>query len=292
MFALAYVVNVGTYWGAGLAFLAIDLMRPGWSSYFKCQPDKHVTMEMVKKCVKNIVTNQLSTNLITFVAVWPIAKNRLSFSAELPAFTELLWSLAAYAMITEVTFYYSHRMLHIPKLYKLCHKEHHEIKAPFAICALYFHPLEHVTSVLQAIIPALVCKSHLSIALLWICMATFNVLLHHCGYDFEPYWPDSLQPFFKSMTQQHDYHHYAFDKCFGVIGVLDWLHGTDAGFTEHYQKWEKAREKEAPKLAASKLASAKDSDASSSESNSDAAKKPEATNARKRASTPEPRKAI
>lgn len=239
IFSLSYVVFVATYWGIGLAFLAIDLLRPGWAAPFKCQPAKHVITADVKKCVINILKNQVTTYPLFFLLLWPVAKRRLSFSEQLPPFTELLWTVPAFALITEVTFYYGHRAFHIPALYKRFHKQHHEIRAPFAICAIYFHPVEHVQTVVDAVAPALLLKSHVSVCLLWIFLATANVLLHHCGYDFEPYWPDSLRPFFSSMTQQHDYHHYAFNKCYGVLGILDWIHGTDAGLEAHLDQWKK-----------------------------------------------------
>ena len=28
----------------------------------------------------------------------------------------------------------------------------------------------------------------------------------------------------------HDFHHSSFTNCFGVLGILDWLHGTDLEF--------------------------------------------------------------
>jgi len=246
LFALSYPAFVITYWVSGLTFLAIDLLQPHWVAYFKCQPKKHVNTAEIRKCVINIVTNQLTTYPIFFLMLWPIANWRFSFAKELPPFTTVLWSIPAYALVTEVMFYYGHRAAHIPALYKRFHKKHHEIKAPFGICAIYFHPVEHVQTVVEAIAPALVFGSHISVSLLWTVMATFTVVVHHCGYDFEPYWPDSLRPFFASMTQQHDYHHFAFDKCFGVLGILDWIHGTDIGLPEHLLKWENER---APKVA-------------------------------------------
>ena len=32
------------------------------------------------------------------------------------------------------------------------------------------------------------------------------------------------------MSQAHDYHHLKFNQCYGVLGILDYLHGTDKGF--------------------------------------------------------------
>lgn len=124
----------------------------------------------------------------------------------------------------------------MPALYKHIHKIHHEIKAPFGICAIYFHPVEHVQTAVQSIAPALVLGSHISLLILWVMLATFSIVHHHSGYDLQPWVLDSLPPW-KSMTHQHDYHHYAYNKCFGVIGVLDWLHGTDMGFLGHLDEW-------------------------------------------------------
>merc|ERR1719240_137343 len=102
-------------------------------------------------------------------------------------------------------FYWSHRAFHLPFLYKHIHKIHHEVKAPFGICALYFHPIEHIQAAFEGMAPALLLGSHISIYILWTFIATLAVLVHHNGYDWEPYVPDSIRPF-ASMTQQHDYH--------------------------------------------------------------------------------------
>jgi len=49
-------------------------------------------------------------------------------------------------LLREVTFYYSHRLLHHPILYKWIHKKHHNWISPVAISAAYCHPIEHVVS--------------------------------------------------------------------------------------------------------------------------------------------------
>ena len=46
----------------------------------------------------------------------------------------------------QVNFYYLHRLLHHPRLYASVHKMHHEYSAPFALMAIYCHPVELVRS--------------------------------------------------------------------------------------------------------------------------------------------------
>ena len=51
-------------------------------------------------------------------------------------------------------------------------------------------------------------------------MALMSTLNAHSGYHF---------PFFPS-PEAHDYHHLKFNQCYGILGILDYLHGTDTLF--------------------------------------------------------------
>lgn len=66
----------------------------------------------------------------------------------------------------------------------------------------------------------IICGSHLSIATVWYIAATINTINAHCGYHF-PMMPS---------PEGHDFHHSYFTNCYGVLGILDWLHGTDTEF--------------------------------------------------------------
>ncbi|CAG2183777.1 unnamed protein product, partial [Oppiella nova] len=74
----------------------------------------------------------------------------------------------------------------------------------------------------------LVLGSHTATAWLWFTLATLSTLNAHSGFHF---------PFFPS-PEAHDYHHLKFNQNFGVLGVLDRLHGTDSQFrkTKAYER--------------------------------------------------------
>mmetsp|Transcript_6733 Transcript_6733/g.13838 ORF Transcript_6733/g.13838 Transcript_6733/m.13838 type:complete len:243 (+) Transcript_6733:1-729(+) len=222
LFALAYVLFLAVYWGAGLLLVAVDLASPRWWPLRRFQPHRAVTPTMVVSIVRRVALAQATIYPACFLAAWPAVKWRVSFSPELPSRWDVVVALTVYAALTEILFYYGHRLLHWPPLYRRVHKIHHEHTAPIGLGALYFHWVEHLQTVFDAITPALMVGSHILLLYLWFFIATLSIVLHHSGYD----WPFDSVPGFGSMAYQHDNHHKHFNKNFGVVGVMDYLHGT------------------------------------------------------------------
>ena len=52
------------------------------------------------------------------------------------------------------------------------------------------------------------------------CVALVSTTISHSGYHL-PLLP---------APEFHDFHHLKFSSCYGVCGLLDYLHGTDAVF--------------------------------------------------------------
>merc|ERR1712200_34331 len=74
----------------------------------------------------------------------------------------------------------------------------------------------------------LLFASHVSVAWLWFTLALLNTLNSHSGYHLP----------FLSSSEAHDFHHLKFNQCYGVLGILDYLHGTDTMFrsSQAYQR--------------------------------------------------------
>uniref|UniRef100_A0A1Q3FKA3 Putative fatty acid hydroxylase domain-containing protein 2 n=1 Tax=Culex tarsalis TaxID=7177 RepID=A0A1Q3FKA3_CULTA len=213
------------YWTIGTAYTLLDVFnRPAFLRRYKVQPgtNEPVDRDRLFRVIRQVVFNQIFTGLPMLLGLyWVIEPQTVAGIRTLPTFPTVVWQLAVCIVIEEFGFYYSHRLLHDGRIYKYIHKQHHEWTAPIAITAIYCHPVEHVFSnLVPPFLGIFMLGSHVAVAWLWFTLVILSTLNAHSGYHL---------PFFPS-PEAHDFHHLKFNQCFGVLGVLDRLHGTDTLF--------------------------------------------------------------
>ncbi|XP_057631783.1 fatty acid hydroxylase domain-containing protein 2 isoform X2 [Chionomys nivalis] len=229
----AALVPALCFWGFNGLLLVVDTTgKPTFISRYRIQLGKNEPVDPVKlrQSIRTVVFNQTVISLPMLVIFYPFFKWRQDpCCQELPTFHWFLVELAFFTLVEEILFYYSHRLLHHPTLYKKIHKKHHEWTAPIGVISIYAHPIEHVVSnMLPVMVGPLAMGSHLSSITMWLSLALIITTISHCGYHL---------PFLPS-PEFHDYHHLKFNQCYGVLGVLDHLHGTDIIFkqTKAYER--------------------------------------------------------
>ncbi|XP_065885109.1 fatty acid hydroxylase domain-containing protein 2-like [Dysidea avara] len=219
----SFILSVSVFVLINLFYGMMDLTgRPAFLYKYKIQGE-HVDPERYKQAVMQVVVNIIIVNMPSAVLMYHGAVWRgVSFGYDgIPDLFTAVLQFIGILLIEEVCFYYSHRLFHLPFFYKNFHKRHHEWTAPVGVVSINAHPLEHaISNMAPVILGPLVVKAHLSLTWLWYTIAMLNTINAHCGYHI---------PFLMS-PEGHDFHHLKFNNNFGVIGLLDRLHGTDRAF--------------------------------------------------------------
>ncbi|MEW5742767.1 MAG: sterol desaturase family protein [Myxococcota bacterium] len=121
---------------------------------------------------------------------------------------EFLGWLAFLIAVHDTYFYWSHRLLHHPRVFPLVHALHHQSKNPSPFAALAFHPLEALAQVVWAVPLALWLPIPSAPWFAFAFAAMLVNVLGHCGV--EPY-PASWQrhPVMKwlNFATFHNGHH-------------------------------------------------------------------------------------
>nr|XP_060621505.1 fatty acid hydroxylase domain-containing protein 2 [Anolis sagrei ordinatus]XP_060621506.1 fatty acid hydroxylase domain-containing protein 2 [Anolis sagrei ordinatus]XP_060621507.1 fatty acid hydroxylase domain-containing protein 2 [Anolis sagrei ordinatus]XP_060621508.1 fatty acid hydroxylase domain-containing protein 2 [Anolis sagrei ordinatus]XP_060621509.1 fatty acid hydroxylase domain-containing protein 2 [Anolis sagrei ordinatus]XP_060621510.1 fatty acid hydroxylase domain-containing len=221
------------FWGFNGILLIADMTgKPRFITQYRIQLGKNdpVDREKLRKAILTVAFNMIFISLPMVIFLLPVMKWRSEpCHLQLPTFHWFIFEVAIFTLVDEILFYYSHRLVHHPFLYKHIHKKHHEWTAPIGIVSVYAHPVEHVVSnMLPVIAGPVLLGSHVTSITVWLCLALLATSVSHCGYHL---------PFLPS-PEFHDFHHLKFNQCYGVLGVLDRLHGTDTIFkqTKAYER--------------------------------------------------------
>ena len=140
-------------------------------------------------------------------------------------------SVVAYLLAHDAYFYWTHRLMHRPRLFRLMHSVHHDSRPPTAWAAMAFHPLEALSGAL--LIPALTFIVPIHIAALGVVLGamTFFGVTNHMGWELFPKaWLDGWFGRTVITASHHHLHHRHYRCNYGLyFRFWDRLCGTDRG---------------------------------------------------------------
>ncbi|KAH8336112.1 hypothetical protein KR074_003297 [Drosophila pseudoananassae] len=217
------VVIFSVYWIYAALFTLMDITnKPKFLRRYKIQPGQNEPVDLKKlwNAVKVVIFNLTVVNVLTSWAVYELVyKTENSRDIrQLPTFKRTIRDLVVFVILEEIMFYYAHRLLHHKSIYKYVHKKHHEWTSPIAAITLYAHPVEHIVANLMPVALSIAfLGTHVALAWVIFALAIVNSMSDHTGYSF---------PWSGGSVKFHDYHHAKFNYNYGVLGILDKLHGT------------------------------------------------------------------
>jgi len=140
-------------------------------------------------------------------------------------------SVLLFLFAHDTWFYWTHRWMHRPRLFRVAHAVHHASRPPTAWAAMSFHPWEALTGAI--VIPALVFLIPIHVAALGMVLTIMTVMGvgNHMGWEMFPRWLVRGPAGAMLITaSHHQRHHQAYNCNYGLYFRLwDRLCGTDQG---------------------------------------------------------------
>ena len=142
-------------------------------------------------------------------------------------------SLFLYLFAHDSWFYWTHRLMHRPRWFRIAHAVHHASRPPTAWAAMSFHPIEALTGAI--VIPILVFLIPIHVAMLGAVLAIMTVMgvTNHMGWEMLParVVNSSLGKWVISASH-HQRHHDEYRCNYGLyFRFWDRLCGTDRGLS-------------------------------------------------------------
>ena len=147
-------------------------------------------------------------------------------------------SLFLYLFAHDTWFYWTHRLMHRPRWFRLAHAVHHASRPPTAWAAMSFHPIEALTGAL--VIPALVFLVPIHVAMLGLVLAIMTLMgvTNHMGWEMFPraLVHSTLGGWLITATH-HQRHHDEYRCNYGLyFRFWDRLCGTDRGLSSRWAR--------------------------------------------------------
>jgi len=196
--------------------------------------------ELMRKTVLQVLFNQfvLGLPLGYFTYDAAVAMGYSHGVQEFPSAWKVALQIVAFMAIEDTIFYWSHRTLHHPRIYKYVHKQHHEYQdAVIGISAEYAHWLEFIIgNAIPFTAGPILFGCHAIVWVVWALVRIGETLDSHSGYDV-PWSPFRLIPF-SGSSGHHDFHHSHVVGNYGTFFLWwDALCGTDAAYRKHLGKF-------------------------------------------------------
>ncbi len=215
---------------AGIAFLALWVWKGNPLRRRKIQPGyapSHAVRREIFYSLQTALIFALN-GVFIYVAMakgWSLTYTEVADYGWLYA----VFSLAATIVLHDAYFYWTHRLMHHPRLFDRFHRLHHESHSPSPWAAYAFAPLEAVVQALFLTILIFVLPLHVVVIYLFMLHMIVRNVIGHSGFEFFPRGTPAHAVFGLLTTNtHHDLHHSSTGSNYGLYFTWwDRLAGTE-----------------------------------------------------------------
>lgn len=221
---LRYVVLAGVAWMLGYVIFKRRWFHRKIIQSFPRSPE--VRREMAWSALSIVIFAAVGTATIYAArAGWTRIYGKLGSHS-----TAWFWcSIVCAIFLHDAWFYWTHRLMHHPRLFRLFHRVHHLSRNPTPWAAYAFSPLEAVMQAAIFPLVAVLIPIHpyaFGIFMLW--QLAYNIA-GHTGYEYHPRWlMGSRLRYFLNTPTNHIQHHETLRGNYGLyFNYWDRLMGTN-----------------------------------------------------------------
>ncbi len=225
--AMTLIVAVRYLLTSGLFALATARVRPGLYRGLGRQIRMEVGWSLVSCAIYGIPAG---------VIAWGWQAHGWTRIYTDPRAMPLWWmpvSLVVYLFAHDTWFYWTHRWMHRPAVFRAIHSVHHASRPPTAWAAMNFHPVE--AAIVGLFVPALVFVVPIHVGVLGLVLLVMTVMgvTNHMGWEMFPRALVHSPAGHWLITASHHQRHHEQYRCNYGLYFRVWDHwaGTDRGLS-------------------------------------------------------------
>ncbi len=218
VFGLLVILMARYFLVAGLFQLFFNVWNNKKWSHRKLSSNKIPVRQYYVELKWSVVTSLIFAVVSAFaIVIWQKGYTKVYVSLSDYGWIYLPVSLALYMLLHETYYYFLHRWMHRPAVFKLIHKTHHASKTTSAWTAFSFHPIEGFLQAIILPITILLIPIHIYVLLLLLVIMTFSSAINHLEIEIYPAWFQNnfLGKWIIGATH-HSLHHKQFKYNFGL----------------------------------------------------------------------------
>jgi sterol desaturase/sphingolipid hydroxylase (fatty acid hydroxylase superfamily) len=251
-----YIQKIGARYFiiAGLAFVIYYLLINKKISYKKIQKKFPRNKDYAREIGYSILTIFIFALVPLTILHVPAIRAHTFFYTDIHKYGWLYFFFAFPFMfiIHDTYFYWTHRLMHHKKLFKLFHLVHHHSTNPSPWAAYSFHPLEAVVEAGIFVVFLFTIPIHpIQLGLFFFMMIVYNVY-GHLGYELYPKGFSSHRiGKWINTSVNHNQHHQYFKGNYGLYFLWwdRWMHTIRSDYDEKFNEVKTATKQELKKAS-------------------------------------------
>jgi sterol desaturase/sphingolipid hydroxylase (fatty acid hydroxylase superfamily) len=214
-----FIIITGRYFlAAGFFYIIFYMWFPAkWKSR-KLNTKNYKPGQFKIEIKWSIITSLLFSIAGTVtVVLWQKGYTKVYTSADLYGWWYLPVSLVAFMLLHETYYYWLHRWMHKPSVFRRVHKVHHDshITSPFT--AFSFHPAEGFLQAIFLPIMLMILPMHYYVIIIQLTLMTISSVINHLGIEIYPKkFNDNFFGKWIIGATHHSLHHKQFKYNYGL----------------------------------------------------------------------------